>query len=129
MIADCDCLYSWINGSWQLSVFRRRQTMENRNDRKSYYKGLLTGVILCVLIIGVLYGYFDSMQKSRLKSELVLASAGTEKGGKDYLGPIGTTGSRLTLVDRGGTVLFDSKNEGSAKENPAGAPAKKADFE
>ena len=28
--------------------------MENRNDRKSYYKGLLTGVILCVLIIGVL---------------------------------------------------------------------------
>ena len=28
--------------------------MENRNDKKSYYKGLLTGVILCVLIIGVL---------------------------------------------------------------------------
>lgn len=28
--------------------------MENRNDRKSYYKGLLTGVILCVLMIGVL---------------------------------------------------------------------------
>lgn len=28
--------------------------MENRNDRKSYYKGHLTGVILCVLIIGVL---------------------------------------------------------------------------
>ena len=28
--------------------------MENRNDRKSYYKGLLTGGILCVLMIGVL---------------------------------------------------------------------------
>ena len=28
--------------------------MENRNDRKSYYKGLLTGVILGVRIIGVL---------------------------------------------------------------------------
>ena len=28
--------------------------MDNRNDRKSYYKGLLTGVILCVLLIGVL---------------------------------------------------------------------------
>jgi len=28
--------------------------MENRNDRKSYYKGLLTGVVLCVLMIGVL---------------------------------------------------------------------------
>lgn len=27
--------------------------MENKNDRKSYYKGLLTGVILCVLLIGV----------------------------------------------------------------------------
>lgn len=50
-----------------------------------------------VLIIGVLYGYFDSMQKSRLKSELVLASAGTEKGGKDYLSSIGTTGCRLRL--------------------------------
>ena len=60
-----------------------------------------------VLIIGVLYGYFDSMQQSRLKSELVLASAGTEKGGKDYLGSIGTTDCRLTLVDR--CLLYTSR--------------------
>ena len=103
--------------------------MENRNDRKSYYKGLLTGVILCVLIIGVLYGYFDSMQQSRLKSELVLASAGTEKGGKDYLGSIGTTDCRLTLVDRDGTVLFDSMNDASEMQNHAEAPEIKAAFE
>ena len=68
-----------------------------------------------VLIIGVLYGYFDSMQKSRLKSELVLASAGTEKGGKDYLGSIGTTDCRLTLVDRDGTVRFDERCLGNAE--------------
>lgn len=82
-----------------------------------------------VLIIGVLYGYFDSMQKSRLKSELVLASAGTEKGGKDYLGSIGTTDCRLTLVDRDGTVLFDSMNDASEMQNHAGAPEIKAAFE
>lgn len=82
-----------------------------------------------VLIIGVLYGYFDSMQQSRLKSELVLASAGTEKGGKDYLGSIGTTDCRLTLVDRDGTVLFDSMNDASEMQNHADAPEIKAAFE
>ena len=82
-----------------------------------------------VLIIGVLYGYFDSMQQSRLKSELVLASAGTEKGGKDYLGSIGTTDCRLTLVDRDGTVLFDSMNDASEMQNHAEAPEIKAAFE
>lgn len=82
-----------------------------------------------VLIIGVLYGYFDSMQKSRLKSELVLASAGTEEGGKDYLGSIGTTDCRLTLVDRDGTVLFDSMNDASEMQNHAEAPEIKAAFE
>ena len=82
-----------------------------------------------VLIIGVLYGYFDSMQQSRLKSELVLASAGTEKGGKDYLGSIGMTDCRLTLVDRDGTVLFDSMNDASEMQNHAGAPEIKAAFE
>lgn len=82
-----------------------------------------------VLIIGVLYGYFDSMQQSRLKSELVLASAGTENGGKDYLGSIGTTDCRLTLVDRDGTVLFDSMNDASEMQNHAGAPEIKAAFE
>lgn len=82
-----------------------------------------------VLIIGVLYGYFDSMQQSRLNSELVLASAGTEKGGKDYLGSIGTTDCRLTLVDRDGTVLFDSMNDASEMQNHAEAPEIKAAFE
>ena len=82
-----------------------------------------------VLIIGVLYGYFDSMQQSRLNSELVLASVGTEKGGKDYLGSIGTTDCRLTLVDRDGTVLFDSMNDASEMQNHAEAPEIKAAFE
>ena len=82
-----------------------------------------------VLIIGVLYGYFDSMQKSRLKSELVLAAAGTEEGGKDYLGSIAGTDCRLTLVDRDGTVLFDSMNDASEMQNHAEAPEIKAAFE
>ena len=70
--------------------------MENRNDRKSYYKGLLTGVILCVLIIGVLAlsGCFlkdyapSSTGQTTGTGDAVEASDASSSSGDGYFGAV-----------------------------------------
>ena len=80
----------------------------------------LAALVAClVIVMGVLYDHFSSLQKSRLSSELGLAVTGVEQGGTNYLNEVNTDGYRLTWISADGAVLFDSKADTAAMENHA----------
>ncbi len=78
----------------------------------------ITVLLLSLLfIVGVLYDYFGSAQKSRLNAELNLAAGGVEAGGTDYLKSLDADGFRLTLVSADGEVVFDTETNPETMEN------------
>lgn len=72
-----------------------------------------------IIITGVLYQYFGTMQESQLKDELSLAAEATEQLGESYLSNLDSDRYRLTWVDADGTVIFDSHADAISMENHA----------
>lgn len=70
-----------------------------------------------LIITGVLYEYFGSVQHDQLKDELSLAASATEKLGVDYLEGLDFDRYRLTWVKADGTVIFDSHADTASMEN------------
>ena len=77
---------------------------------------LMTGF---VIITGVLYQYFGTVQEAQLKDELSLAVNATEQMGIDYLRNLDSERYRLTWITADGTVIFDSHADEKAMENHA----------
>ena len=91
---------------------------------KKIFRSILIVAITVLLlsltfIVGALYDYFGSVQKSRLKAELSLAARGIEVGGAGYLESLDTDDFRLTLISPNGEVMFDSETDPAAMENHA----------
>ncbi len=75
-------------------------------------------LIACItLIMNFLYNYFSNVQKSELKTELLLASEAVEKSGITYLENLSISDCRLTLIDADGGVLFDNQSDSNRMEN------------
>ena len=72
-----------------------------------------------VIITGVLYQYFGTMQESQLRDELSLAAEATQQLGESYLKNLGSDRYRLTWVHADGTVIFDSHADATTMENHA----------
>lgn len=82
-----------------------------------------------VLIMGVLYSYFTSVQKNQLKTELMLAADAVESDGLKYLEGLKTDGCRLTWIAEDGSVIFDSQIDAGGMENHAQREEIKQAFE
>ena len=80
-----------------------------------------TVVLVCGLsfIMGVLYDYFDTVQRAQLQDELSLAAIGTERDGIEFLKEIESNRFRITWVAFDGTVLYDTHADASEMENHA----------
>ena len=72
-----------------------------------------------IIITGVLYQYFGTIQETQLKDELSLAAEATQQLGEDYLQNLDSERYRLTWVGADGTVIFDSHAEAVSMENHA----------
>ncbi len=72
-----------------------------------------------IVITGVLYQYFGTMQESQLKDELKVVATATEQLGERYLSSLNSDRYRLTWVDADGTVRFDSHADVTTMENHA----------
>lgn len=78
-----------------------------------------TLVLLCSfgVILGVLYSYFNTIQKNQLKSQLEFLVQGAEEEGISYLKSLELGDYRITIVDADGSVLYDSQAEETEMEN------------
>ncbi|MEG1151254.1 MAG: ATP-binding protein [Oscillospiraceae bacterium] len=70
-----------------------------------------------IIILGILYDYFISMQFSQQKNELELAAQGVILNGEEYFVGINTKNYRITWIENDGKVLFDSKINANDMEN------------
>lgn len=80
--------------------------------RKIFYSilSVAAAVLLsCIVIImGVLYNYFEEVRAGGLKAELEFAIAGVEDSGMPYLEKIHLDRCRLTWIAADGAVLYDT---------------------
>ncbi len=74
-------------------------------------------LISFLVITGLLYQDFTSIQHNQLKDKLVLAATATENMGIEYLEQLPPDTYRLTLISSDGTVLFDSFTDADTMGN------------
>ena len=104
--------------------------MIKRIFKNTFWVSMVTLLISYVIIVGVLYDYFNSQIKQELKVEAEYIACGLKHVGEDYLTYFneqmekkGSTKSvvekkkRITWIDGEGNVLYDSKMDFSGMEN------------
>ena len=74
-------------------------------------------VVTMLLIMGVLYNYFSSVQQRQLRSQTALAVQGAEQLGIDYFDGLSDEDVRITWVAANGDVLYDSASDSDVMEN------------
>lgn len=70
-----------------------------------------------IIIMGVLYNYFENVRENGLKDELELSAAAVEDNGINYLKKIKAAHYRITWIDEDGTVLYDTVTGTENKDN------------
>ena len=70
-----------------------------------------------LLIMGVLYGYFSSVQMKELETETFIAASAVESTGEEYIRSISDGDFRITWIAADGSILFDNKKDSSVMEN------------
>ncbi len=80
---------------------------------KRIFRAIISVAILIlissfILIMGVMFGYFGSLQENQLKTELQLATHSVEREGTGYLKKIKSGNERFTYISSNGKVLYDS---------------------
>lgn len=86
---------------------------------------LVAGSILAasfLLIFGIMYSYLTDELRAELKSEAGYVAQAVESGGITYLEQLPEEDNRITLIEKDGTVLYDSKVEISTMENHVERP-------
>ncbi len=74
-------------------------------------------VVTMLLIMGVLYNYFSSVQQRQLRSQTALAVQGAEQLGMDYFDGLSDEDVRITWVAANGDVLYDSASDSDVMES------------
>lgn len=89
--------------------------------KKIFYSVLVASigvfVSAVILIMGVLYNYFTTIQMEQLQTQTALAAQGITFEGTEYFEDLKTSNVRITWVDNEGTVLYDTKSDASKMEN------------
>lgn len=90
--------------------------------RKKIYHSILavsiTVLLACLVIMTTfLYGYFNRLQVTQLKAELSLVADTLNRVGVEHIKNFDSNVFRFTVVDRDGTVLYDTKADAARMEN------------
>ena len=83
--------------------------------RNSMAVGISVFLLSVALFMGVLYQYFGGQLTDELENEAWLVARGVELQGMEYLEGLNSS-SRITWVDRDGTVLYDNMADPSTME-------------
>ena len=93
--------------------------MNKRIFRGISLTALAVLLLSMVVIFGALYGYFDNLQASRLRTETALAAQGVRLSGRAYFENLEPGDYRLTWVAEDGRVLADTESDPASMENHA----------
>ena len=74
-------------------------------------------LVTMLLIMGVLYNYFSSMQQNQLRAQTALAVQGVEQQGMAYFHGLAAEDLRITWIAGNGDVLYDSVSDSVTMEN------------
>ncbi len=91
--------------------------MKNKIFKSTCFVGVITLLCSLVLIMGVLYEYFTSVQLKQLELDSEFAAVGVEKNGLDYLNNLDDEVCRVTWISKDGEVLFDNTANAPKMEN------------
>ena len=91
--------------------------MHNKIFRSSMLVTLLVLLSSIVLIMGILYDYFESQLINELKREAAYISIAIENEGIEYLDSIENENERITLIAPDGTVIADTVANADVLEN------------
>ena len=68
-------------------------------------------------VMGILYSNFDGQMRKELSKEAAYLAYGVEQQGTDYLKNVKDKSSRITYINKDGTVLFDNKADADEMQN------------
>lgn len=99
-------------------------------NKKIFRSSLLTVCLVLIatiaLIMGLLYHFFEKQIQTELANEAGFLAQAVENEGTGYFDGFDSDGknhkvqnNRITLIDKNGTVLFDSRKDASALDNHA----------
>lgn len=91
--------------------------MHKKIFRSSVLVTLFVLISSVVLIMGILYDYFESQLIGELKREAAYISAAIENEGIEYLDSIENQNERITLIAHDGTVIADTVVDVKSLEN------------
>ena len=92
--------------------------MTKRIFRSIVFTVLAVLLAASTLIIGILYSYFNQIQRNQLRVETALASHAVANEGIGYFDKLdGTMDCRITWIDSDGTVLYDNRSDSESMVN------------
>lgn len=91
--------------------------MNKKIFRSSLLVALLVLASSFVLIIGILFNYFQIQLEKELRSEAMFIASAIENEGAEYLEGIKNYEKRITLISADGTVLADTSVDADKLEN------------
>jgi len=74
-------------------------------------------IVSLVVVMGLSYTYFSSLQREQLRNETELAAQGVSLSGAEYLEGLEEGGYRITWIDAEGNVLYDNQADPEQMEN------------
>lgn len=93
--------------------------MSSKIFRSSFITSMLVLAISLLMILSVLFNYFEAQMVSELEVEAKYIAHGLKLGGTDYLSDFQSDNKRITLISPDGTVIADTITVASDLENHA----------
>lgn len=93
------------------------QRMNSKIFRSNLLTSMLVLVITLVLIMGVLFNYFEAQLQRELVSEASYITNALEYEGVSYINDFKNSDKRITLIDKDGTVLADTSADEEELDN------------
>ena len=74
-------------------------------------------IVSLALVMGLMYGYYSRAQAQELRAQTALVARGASLGGEEYFSSLGELPFRVTWIDAGGGVIYDSSADPEQMEN------------
>lgn len=94
--------------------------MNKKIFRSSMFTVFLVLISSIALMMGILFHFFEKQIQTELRNEAGILAQAVENEGINYFHNFNGASNRVTLIEKDGTVLFDSEADISKLDNHAG---------